>query len=216
MPTLKIMTINRIDFHKLSASHVIIIPIRSFFDSKSRLAMTLTDSERVSLMIKCSQSVITAAGSLPKVVVTSDPAVKDFAIRLSCHVIPDNGSGLSSSVQSAFHLLREWDVKHVTVAHADLPFAKDIGGLMVDGAITLVPDRKRDGTNIISLPANCGFQFSYGPGSFERHRQEASRLGLTINIDDCPELTLDVDTPEDLEAVLKQNDPRFKGIKTGT
>ena len=39
--------------------------------------------------------------------------------------------------------------------------------------ITLVPDRYGNGTNVIALPADAGFQFSYGPGSFARHRAEA-------------------------------------------
>ena len=44
--------------------------------------------------------------------------------------------------------------------------------------VPLVPDRQDNGTNLIRLPVECGFRFSYGPCSFERHLQECARLGL--------------------------------------
>ena len=36
-----------------------------------------------------------------------------------------------------------------------------------------MPDRYGNGTNVLALPTDAGFQFSYGPGSFARHRAEA-------------------------------------------
>ena len=69
-------------------------------------------------------------------------------------------------------------VEWVTVAHGDLPRARDLGALAPFAGITLVPDRKDDGTNVLRLPVGCGFRFAYGPGSFRSHRAEAVRLGL--------------------------------------
>jgi 2-phospho-L-lactate guanylyltransferase len=64
--------------------------------------------------------------------------------------------------------------------------------------VTLVPDRRRDGTNVAVVPTGAGFQFAYGAGSFERHRAEAARLGLACEIVYDRRLALDVDIPEDL------------------
>jgi 2-phospho-L-lactate guanylyltransferase len=61
-----------------------------------------------------------------------------------------------------------------------------------------VPDRRGDGTNVVDLPAGCGFQFSYGPGSFGRHRAECDRIGMPLRILRVPALSLDVDLPADL------------------
>jgi 2-phospho-L-lactate guanylyltransferase len=89
-------------------------------------------------------------------------------------------------------------VELVVVAHSDLPFAAGLGELGQLGKVTLVPDRRRDGTNVAVVPASAGFRFAYGQGSFERHRLEAARLGLECEISYDPKLSLDVDLPEDL------------------
>jgi 2-phospho-L-lactate guanylyltransferase len=65
--------------------------------------------------------------------------------------------------------------------------------------VTLVPDRHGDGTNVVVLPAGCGFRFAYGPGSFARHRAEAARLGLAVEVVHDPHLGWDVDHPADLD-----------------
>ena len=64
--------------------------------------------------------------------------------------------------------------------------------------VTLVPDRYGNGTNVIALPTGAGFRFSYGPGSFARHRAEAERLGLPVRVLDLPDLAWDVDEPADM------------------
>ena len=86
-------------------------------------------------------------------------------------------------------------VTQVTVAHADLPGPRIWPWSATEPGITLVPDRYGNGTNVIALPADAGFQFSYGPGSFARHRVEAERLGLPLRILDRPDLAWDIDEP---------------------
>jgi 2-phospho-L-lactate guanylyltransferase len=70
----------------------------------------------------------------------------------------------------------------VVVAHADLPLATGLRHVVGSHGVLLVPDRRADGTNVIALPAACGFRFAYGPGSFHRHRAEAERLGLVVTV----------------------------------
>ena len=89
----------------------------------------------------------------------------------------------------------------MTVAHADLPRATGLPEVGEVPGITLVPDRYGNGTNVIAVPADCGFRFSYGPGSFARHRAEADRLGLATRVLDRPDLAWDVDEPGDVVPV---------------
>ena len=202
MPTLKIMSINRIDIQELSAPHVILIPIRSFSDSKSRLTSILSPEERTDFIKKCAKGVILATGTVPTVIVTSDPEVHDFAIGLGCYVIKDNGVGLNDVVHNAFEFLRLSGIQHITIAHGDLPLARDLTSVFRRNEFTIVPDRKHDGTNVMSLPALESFQFSYGPMSFNRHLREAERLKLRITVYEDPKLAMDVDTPEDFQDLL--------------
>jgi 2-phospho-L-lactate guanylyltransferase len=86
----------------------------------------------------------------------------------------------------------------VIVAHADLPHARDLAAVADFAGITLVPDRRDDGTNVVVLPTACGFTFDYGVGSFVRHLAEAERVGLPVRIVREPRLSWDVDVPDDL------------------
>jgi 2-phospho-L-lactate guanylyltransferase len=89
-------------------------------------------------------------------------------------------------------------VERAIVAHADLPLATTLGWLADFPGVTLVPDRRCDGTNVTAVPTGSGFEFSYGGGSFARHRAEAARLGLPARLVSDPFLAWDVDLPGDL------------------
>ena len=62
-----------------------------------------------------------------------------------------------------------------------------------------MPDRRRDGTNVLCIPTAAPFRFSYGAGSFVRHRAEAERLRLPVRVMNDERLAWDVDVPLDLE-----------------
>jgi 2-phospho-L-lactate guanylyltransferase (CobY/MobA/RfbA family) len=49
----------------------------------------------------------------------------------------------------------------------------------------------------VVVPVGAGFRFSYGPGSFRRHLDEAARCGLALRVVRS-DLSLDVDLPSDL------------------
>jgi 2-phospho-L-lactate guanylyltransferase len=106
--------------------------------------------------------------------------------------------GLNGAVEAGVDHLATQGVVQVTVAHADLPLATGLSLVGESPGITLVPDRFGNGTNVIAVPAEAGFRFSYGPGSFARHRTEAERLGLPLRILDRPDLAYDVDEPADV------------------
>jgi len=84
------------------------------------------------------------------------------------------------------------------VAHGDLPRAAGLGTLEPFDGVTLVPDRRDDGTNVVRLPTDLAFRFAYGPGSFRAHRAEAMRLGVPVRILRHPGLAYDVDWPADV------------------
>jgi len=86
----------------------------------------------------------------------------------------------------------------ITVAHGDLPRAHGLGVLAPFDGVTLVPDRRDDGTNVLRLPAGLPFRFAYGPGSFRAHRLQATRLGVSVRVLRHPGLAYDVDWPADV------------------
>jgi 2-phospho-L-lactate guanylyltransferase len=147
-------------------------------------------------------AVLEAAGPLPVAVVCDDEPVADWASSHGARVVWRPGRGLNGAVQDGVHQLHEAGFARVIVAHADLPHAVDLtwAAAAEHDTVILVPDRRDDGTNVVSLPAGSGFRFAYGAGSFARHRDEAERLGLAVRIERVPRLSWDVDTPDDLDA----------------
>ena len=180
----------------------VLVPVKAFDQAKRRLHLALTGPERADLSRAMADRVLGASSPLPVAVVCDDNDVAEWARQRGALVIWEPGRGLNGAVEAGVHHLSTLGVAHVTVAHADLPRASDLTEVGDVAGITLVPDRYGNGTNVLALPADAGFQFSYGPGSFARHRAEAQRLGVSVRILDRPDLAWDVDEPDDVVPVM--------------
>jgi 2-phospho-L-lactate guanylyltransferase len=179
----------------------VLIPVKAFDQAKGRLHRALTPPDRAHLARAMADRVVRASHPLPVAVVCDDQAVAQWARSLGALVVWEPGRGLNGAVEAGVDHLAAHGVSHVTVAHADLPRANDLTCVGDAPGITLVPDRYGNGTNVIALPVGTGFHFSYGPGSFARHRAEAERIGLPLHILDRPDLAYDIDEPADVEPV---------------
>ena len=179
----------------------VLVPVKAFAAAKVRLAPALSAPARASLARSMAERVVAAAAPMAVTVACDDRDVADWAASLGAAVEWTPGVGLNGAVQQGFAALLADGFDVVVVAHADLPGAVGLDRL-ADGfaGVTLVPDRRDDGTNVLAVPATArGFTFAYGPGSFARHVAEAARLGCATRIERLPELQWDVDLPDDLE-----------------
>ena len=61
--------------------------------------------------------------------------------------------------------------------------------------IALAPDRAREGTNGICLPASCAFDFSFGQNSFATHLDRVRTLHMHAAVVERVGLAFDVDLP---------------------
>lgn len=180
------------------ASAAVLVPVKSFAQAKVRLAAAMPSAERAALAQSMAATVLAAAGPLPVSVVCDDEAVAAWATTLGASVIWAPGLGLNGAVAAGVTELAGEGADRVVVAHADLPLATDLTWVPDFDGVTLVPDRRDDGTNVLCVPTGAGFSFAYGPGSFPRHEAEAARLGLPVRVVRDPNLGWDVDLPSDL------------------
>ncbi len=183
------------------ASVGVVIPIRSFTDAKARLADDLPGAARGAFAQLLAERVVAAAGRLPLVIVTQSPEVTIWAEKQGLTVVVDSGRGLSEAATLGRDFFADQGFERVIVAHGDLPFCEELSSLGFDqpaARVLLAPCHRTDGTNICSVPAKAAFEFSYGPGSFARHKAEVERLGLELEVVTRDDLAFDVDTPEDL------------------
>ncbi|MFP5321662.1 MAG: 2-phospho-L-lactate guanylyltransferase [Acidimicrobiia bacterium] len=176
----------------------VVVPVKDFARAKVRLAAELDATERADLAREMASIVVRAAAPLPVVVVCDDEGVRRWAVDEGAEVVWTPGLGLNGAVQAGVSELAARGVRRVVVAHSDLPLATSLAWVADTDGITLVPDRRLDGTNVVALPSDAGFRFSYGGGSFRRHRDEGLRLGLPVRIVRDARLGWDVDHPGDL------------------
>ena len=175
-----------------------LLPIKAFGDAKHRLSPVLDGPQRAALARELASRVVRAARDLPVVVVCDDDDVVAWADTVGASVLWCPGVGLNGAVTAGLDAVRA-DYDEVIVAHADLPRARDLTVVQGFDGITLVPDRHRDGTNVICIPTTCEFHFAYGPGSFDRHREECARHGVPVRVLTDSALGWDIDTPADLD-----------------
>jgi 2-phospho-L-lactate guanylyltransferase len=176
----------------------VLVPVKAFHQAKRRLGRVLVEEERVRLVRAMATHVVSACAPLPVAVVCDDEEVAHWAVDLGATVMWEPHKGLNGAVAAAVTRLAQAGTFWVTVAHGDLPRATGLGTLDPFDGVTLVPDRRDDGTNVLRVPAASGFRFAYGPGSFHAHRTEATRLGVGVRVLRHPGLAYDVDWPADV------------------
>jgi 2-phospho-L-lactate guanylyltransferase len=176
----------------------VLVPVKAFHRAKLRLAPALSPARRQELAREMATRVVHSAAGLPVAVVCDDGEVAGWAASLGALVLWEPGRGLNRAVQEGVRQLGELGFDAVVVAAGDLPLATDLRWVTEFAGITLVPDRRHDGTNVIGLPATTAFTFSYGPGSFARHLEQSRALGGPVRVVHSSSLAWDVDLPEDL------------------
>jgi 2-phospho-L-lactate guanylyltransferase len=188
----------------------VLIPVKAFADAKQRLRPALDDAHRTNLARRCAERVVAAAGDVPTYVVCDDDGVAAWAATVGAQVVRCPDTGLNAAVERGLAALRDAGLDVAVIAHGDLPLAQDFGPLVLDGAITVVPDYRYDGTNVLVIPTALAgsFSFHYGRGSFRRHVVEAITHSGVVRVLRDADLALDLDTPSDL------TDPRLEEVRT--
>jgi 2-phospho-L-lactate guanylyltransferase len=176
----------------------VLIPVKALAEAKLRLSERFHDQDRQRMARAMAHRVVSAAGAIPVSVVCDDPEIAEWAAGVGANIITRPGRGLNGAVNDAVAKLRTAGAQQVIVAHADLPFAADLGVVAGFPGVTLVPDRHGDGTNVCCVPADAGFVFHYGPGSFRAHVHEAARVGQRLRVLQHRRLGWDIDRPADM------------------
>lgn len=180
----------------------VLVPIKAFDAAKSRLAPALEGPARTALARMMATQVLDACAPLDAFVATDDERVAAWAMAAGAGIVWTAGLDLNGSVAAGVDAMRDEGYERLVVAHADLPFATDLGTIATFPGATLVPDRRDDGTNVLVVPAAIEFVPMYGPGSFSRHLVQLRAAGVPVRICRRADLAWDVDVPADLPDTL--------------
>ncbi len=177
----------------------VLVPVKRFAAAKGRLTGVLEDGDRAWLAEWMATGVLEVVAEIPTFVACDDEHVAEWATRIGAHVIWGAGLGLNGAVDDGVEHITSNGYDHVLVSHADLALPDTLLDVAREGCITLVPDRRHDGTNVMSFPAAHPIRAAYGGGSFTRHLEQALAIGsVPVEVRSDPYLSLDLDTPRDL------------------
>jgi 2-phospho-L-lactate/phosphoenolpyruvate guanylyltransferase len=189
----------------MSGQVAVIIPVKAFGAAKARLAPVLSPSDRARLARWTATRVLTAARGLDTFVACDDEEVAQWAESHGATVLWGAGLGLNGAVDAAVAAVADLGYLQVLISHADLPLAADYPKLISrcdPGAVMLIPDRFRDGTNIVIRPVAVHLPASYGGGSFRTHLALALTTGRAVTVQMDLRLGLDLDTAAELQHPL--------------
>jgi 2-phospho-L-lactate guanylyltransferase len=177
----------------------VLVPVKRFTAAKGRLTGVLGDSDRARLAEWMASGVLDIVAEIPTFVACDDDDVAGWATRMGAQVIWGAGLGLNGAVDDGVGHIAASGYDHVLVSHADLALPETLLDVAHEGCITLVPDRRHDGTNVMSFPAAHALRAAYGGGSFARHLEQALAVdSVPVEVRSDPHLSLDLDTPRDL------------------
>ena len=195
-----------------------VVPVKDLERAKRRLAGALDPAARRGLSLAMLADVLDALDATPGLdgiaVVSRDGDVAALARRRGLRVIPEAGAGLNAAVAQAANVLSgnvlsAEGCARLLVMPADLPLAapEEIAAVLAALAeapgLALVPDRHGVGTNALACSPPHAIAPSFGAGSFARHLEAARDAGIPATVLRLPGLGLDIDTPEDLRALME-------------
>jgi 2-phospho-L-lactate/phosphoenolpyruvate guanylyltransferase len=177
----------------------VLVPVKSFSSAKRRLADHLSTGQRQRLARVLAEGVIAAATPLPVFVACDDEEVARWVESLGAFVSWSPGMGLNGAIDHGVDTITGKGFDHVVVAHGDLPLADGLANIAVEGGVVIVPDRRRDGTNVLGRPTAVELRAEYGAGSFARHLASAIGCGAPVTVRLDRHLSIDVDTIDDCD-----------------
>jgi 2-phospho-L-lactate guanylyltransferase len=190
-----------------------VVPVKNLEDAKQRLAGVLSAAERHGLFRAMLEDVLSAlshSGGLAGVVlVTRDREVEALAARYGARVLEEKANrGHTRASSFGARMLAQEGAAGMVQLPADIPLVtpEDIEVLLqAHGsapAVTLAPSRDERGSNAVACSPADVLPLRFGDDSYFPHLQRARSLGIEPRVVHRRGLALDVDTPDDLMALL--------------
>jgi len=191
-----------------------IIPVKPLRRSKSRLSEVMNENERTQLNFQMLENTIKTIKKVPAIketlLISKDTSALALARSFGAKTIQEDGdAGLNLALKRAVLIAKAYSAQSIMVLPADIPLLCEddllllINKFTTSPAMVISPDRHMNGTNALLVSPPDLIEFSFGPGSFERHIWQAQKQHATIEVIQLGSTGLDIDDPEDLALYLK-------------
>ena len=190
-----------------------IVPVKTFDRAKQRLANVLSPEERRALMLAMARDVLTCLAKCSRLsgilIVSRAPEADALAQTFATERYAESpDSNLPEALEQAtLHLVANFDATGIIVVPADIPGVRpdELDNILErHESVTILPDDHNVGTNaLICSPPLC-MPYIFDGKSFKPHVDAAFQAGITPQVIPGSCFSLDVDTPDDLLALLTQ------------
>lgn len=190
-----------------------IVPIKTLEAAKRRLADVLSPEERRALMLAMARDVLSALARCPALtgvlIVSRTPEADALAQTFGTERFMESpDADLSQALTQAADYARDHlHARGVMIVPADVPLIEpdEIAEILAGHrSVTVMPDDEHLGTNGLICTPPDRIRFRFDGRSFRPHVDAARAAGAEPRIVPSPRFALDVDTPDDLRALLRQ------------
>lgn len=193
----------------------IIIPIKIFDKSKSRLSPFLSVEQRKILSNHLIMDLLFKISRLHRseiILITDEFINLPQKIRQRSIIIREDGTkGVNNAIALADRYVNENDFDQSIVIPIDIPLLNvtEVSKLIYHSkkfkeGICIVPSYRFDGTNVLLRKPHSVIQTSYDDNSFFNHLKNALEKGIDVEVFDSNRLNLDIDNLEDIVIVLRK------------
>jgi len=190
----------------------IIVPIKDLSQAKQRLAGVLSKEHREDLVLAMLEDLLITLSTLPSCtvwVLASNTKVFQVAEKYGVKIINEHESqGYNQAVEFGF---KHFPGESVAVIPGDVPLASAAEILQLikpthnrEELVRLAPDRENRGTNGLFLSQVHLMEPGFGARSYAGYLGTAKAKGICIEKVFSAGLALDIDTPSDLEQLVRQ------------
>ena len=189
-----------------------IVPVKDLEESKSRLSPSLSPKEREVLTLAMLDHVLATLREVDAVeqigVVSPSPRALFIAEDAGATALLQESRGLNKALEEGQDWAISQGASSLLVLPADLPYLSSCDLRMLtmilrdERAAVISPDEVDEGTNALLMRPADAMPFAFGPGSYEAHQRTAKERGLEVGIYKHASVSHDVDTLEDLQALI--------------
>ncbi len=195
-----------------------LVPLKTLEAGKSRLSGLLPRDAIEGLSLAMLGDVLEALGEVDavdeRVVVTPDPAVGRAAEAAGARALVRDDPGLNASLDAATGILADQELDQLLVVLGDVAGAAgpDLEAVF-DAAERLgrpsavIAAARDGGTAALLRTPYDAIPSRFGADSAEAHRRAAEDAGVPVEVLHLPSLAIDLDRPEDLQALREGQGP---------
>ncbi len=209
-----------------SSKTAIIIPIKKFDHSKTRLGPFLNSNERIELTKLLMLETLEKISRLQQkqiIIISGERFEPIDKFRDIVLIKETNLNGVNNAIGLANGFIKDKDneFSESLIIPIDLPFlsAEDLHDVIktsrkFEEGICIVPSKRFDGTNVLLRKPNLVIDTFYDNNSFYNHVKTAAENKVSIEIIKNENLMIDLDTVDDVMEIMGRYSTVLDGHKT--